>query len=159
MDTYTPDLEDDNMKKIVLIGKSRSGKTTLCQRLFKEEITYKKTQSVEVVGGSAIDTPGEYMEHKQYYKALVVTAVEAEVVIMIQSSQDDEWTFSPRINSMFNKPMIGVITKMDLNPDPWLVDTLKNLMTLAGAEKTFCVSAFTGEGIDALLNYLTDKNT
>jgi ethanolamine utilization protein EutP len=145
------------MKKIVLIGKSGCGKTTLCQRIFKEELEYKKTQSVEVVGGSAIDTPGEYMEHKQYYKALVVTAVEADLVVMVQSGDDTEWTFSPRINSMFNKPMIGVITKMDMHPEEWKINDIEDLMRFAGAEKVFRVSAVTGEGIRNLTDFLGEE--
>lgn len=64
------------MKKIILMGNSFCGKTTLCQRLAGKQLVYKKTQAIEVVA-SAIDTPGEYLENRGMYKALVVTAVEA----------------------------------------------------------------------------------
>ena len=68
------------MKKIMLIGKVGSGKTTLCQRIYNLDMTYKKTQAVEIVGGTAIDTPGEYLEHRSYLKALMVSGVDAEVL-------------------------------------------------------------------------------
>ena len=47
------------MKKIVLMGRSECGKTTLTQALKGEKIHYHKTQYVnhfDVI----IDTPGEY---------------------------------------------------------------------------------------------------
>ena len=46
--------------KIMLIGPSAAGKTTLIQRLIDEEIKYDKTQAVEYIG-NFIDTglPGQ----------------------------------------------------------------------------------------------------
>ena len=49
------------MKKIILIGRSECGKTTLTQALKGEKIHYHKTQYVnrfDVI----IDTPGEYIQ-------------------------------------------------------------------------------------------------
>ena len=46
------------MRKIILVGRSEAGKTTLTQALKGEKITYHKTQYVnrfDVI----IDTPGE----------------------------------------------------------------------------------------------------
>ena len=65
------------MKKVMMIGKIGCGKTTLSQRLLGQEVKYKKTQAVEVLGSDILDTPGEYLEQKQFYSALIVTAVEA----------------------------------------------------------------------------------
>ena len=67
------------MKKVIFIGKTGSGKTTLCQKLHDLEIQYKKTQSIEVYDES-IDTPGEYLENRFYYKALIVTAADADII-------------------------------------------------------------------------------
>ena len=49
------------MKKIILMGRSECGKTTLTQALRGREITYHKTQYInnfDVI----IDTPGEYLQ-------------------------------------------------------------------------------------------------
>ena len=51
------------MKKLVLIGRSEAGKTTLTQALRGEKIHYHKTQYVnnfDVI----VDTPGEYAQTK-----------------------------------------------------------------------------------------------
>ena len=51
------------MRKIVLMGRSGAGKTTLTQALRGEKLTYHKTQYVNFQG-ALIDTPGEYVETK-----------------------------------------------------------------------------------------------
>jgi ethanolamine utilization protein EutP (predicted NTPase) len=57
------------MKKIILMGRSGAGKTTLTQALQGEKITYKKTQYInhyDVI----IDTPGEYLQTGTLGRAL-----------------------------------------------------------------------------------------
>ena len=50
------------MRRMLLIGRSESGKTTLKQVLRGEKITYKKTQYVSQYD-CIIDMPGEYAEN------------------------------------------------------------------------------------------------
>ena len=59
------------MRKIIFMGRSEAGKTTLTQAMKGETITYHKTQYVnnyDVI----IDTPGEYAETKHLGGALAV---------------------------------------------------------------------------------------
>ena len=49
----------ERKKRIILIGRSAAGKTTLCQRINNEELKYHKTQTVQVINQCMIDTPGE----------------------------------------------------------------------------------------------------
>ena len=59
------------MKKIILMGRSECGKTSLTQALRGEKITYHKTQYInnfDVI----IDTPGEYAECKFLGRALAL---------------------------------------------------------------------------------------
>ena len=67
------------MKKLMLIGKVSCGKTTLCQYLTNQQMTYKKTQALTVTD-NIIDTPGEYVERRQFYQALAVTSMGVEDV-------------------------------------------------------------------------------
>lgn len=142
----------------MLIGKVSCGKTTLCQRLFNEEIEHKKTQTVQVLGGTAIDTPGEYMEHRAFYKALIVTSVEVDMVLFLHSADDDQFVFSPRMTSMFNKPAIGIITKVDLCRDETQLENVKNALKFAGAIKIFEISSYTGQGIEELRDFLENAD-
>ena len=59
------------MKKLILIGRSESGKTTLMQALKGEDIHYEKTQYVNNCD-IWIDTPGEYLQSKHLGGALAV---------------------------------------------------------------------------------------
>lgn len=147
----------ESMRKIMLIGRVGCGKTSLAQFMAGEYRQDQKTQTIEIRGSSIIDTPGEYLENKNYYKALVVAAVEVDCILLLQACDDLQFSFSPRMYSMFNRPMIGVVTKCDLLPDLKQLGSLTELLHLAGAEQVFCVSSLTGEGMEALRDSILNK--
>lgn len=143
------------MKKIMMIGKIGCGKTTLSQRLLGQEVTYKKTQALEVLGQDILDTPGEYLEQRQFYKALVVTSVEADVILLLASAIDEQTAFSPRMSTMFSeKPVVGVITKTDLTEDPEQIEAAGEVLELAGADVIVKVGFGDDSCIEALLNII-----
>ena len=69
--------------------KTGSGKTTLCQKLDQLELKYKKTQSIEVYN-NAIDTPGEYMENRMLYHALITTSADAKIIALVYDPTQEE---------------------------------------------------------------------
>jgi len=144
----------NNKKRIILIGRSASGKTTLCQRMNNQELKYHKTQTVCLFSESMIDTPGEYLEYRSYQGALLVSSTNADMILFIQSAKDDGTMFPPAYSSMFGKPVIGVITKCDLADQEGL-DCARNYLRLAGVEQIFETSSVTVEGIEILMKYLS----
>ena len=66
------------MQRMMLIGPSQCGKTSLTQCLRGENIHYQKTQAI-VWSPTTIDTPGEYLENRSLYSALLVSACEADI--------------------------------------------------------------------------------
>ncbi|PLL56461.1 propanediol utilization protein PduV, partial [Klebsiella michiganensis] len=58
------------MKRLMFIGPSQCGKTSLTQSLRGEALHYKKTQAIEW-SPMVIDTPGEYLENRCLYSALL----------------------------------------------------------------------------------------
>lgn len=142
------------MKRIMLIGPVGSGKTSLIQRIRGETLHYQKTQAVEF-DGSAIDTPGEYIENRQYLYALTVTACDADVVILTQDAGSDAVWYSPGQSSIFSCRVIGVVTKTDIASVPQ-VKFAETVLTSAGAEKVFAVSCTKGTGIEELLACLAE---
>lgn len=141
------------MKKPIFVGAIGCGKTTLCQRLQGAALDYRKTQAVEFYQ-DMIDTPGEFVEHHQLYNALTVTAAEADVIVLLQSVSDRRQTFSPGFGSMFPKPKVGIVTKIDLVKDQKDIDWAATQLELAGAKKIFSISAEDDEGIQAIVDYL-----
>ena len=139
-------------KKIMLIGSSTCGKTTLCQRLNGLEIEYHKTQTIGVINNT-IDTPGEYLENRQLYKGIIVTATDSDMILFLQDATDERFRFSPGQAAFFSVPVIGVVSKIDI-ADKQQIDDAAELLELAGCEKIFFTSAVTGEGTRELLDYL-----
>lgn len=141
------------MKVIMLIGKTGSGKTSFCQVINDCELNYKKTQAIEVFN-KVIDTPGEYLENRRLYKALLVTAVDADLIILLQDCTDRQCMFPPGFATMFNKPVIGMVTKIDLATADEEIEKAENILTLAGAGRVFRISNRSKTGIDEVKKYI-----
>ena len=110
--------KEEKKKRIILIGRSTAGKTTLCQRINNEELHYYKTQTVQVINKNMIDTPGEYLERRGFRGALIVTSADADIILMVQDATEGGTMFPPLFCSMFaGKPCVGIITKADLADD------------------------------------------
>ena len=129
--------------KIMLIGPSAAGKTTLIQRLIDEEIKYDKTQAVEYIG-NFIDTPGEYMQQRGYWGSLTITSHDADIIGLRRNVRH----LSGGLTSKFEKPVVGVITKID--KDDSNPKQARSYLELAGCTTIFEVSSYTGEGVEAL---------
>ena len=141
------------MKKIILIGRVAAGKTTLTQALNGEDIHYYKTQYINYLD-TVIDTPGEYTELRQTSGALALYSYEADVVGLVLSANEPYSIFSPCITSLVNREVVGIITGID-KPDA-RPDRVERWLRLAGCKKIFPVSAYTGEGLDKLVEFLAD---
>ena len=139
------------MKKIILMGRSECGKTTLTQALKGDRIRYHKTQYVNYYD-VVIDTPGEYIQTKSLGYALALFAYEADVVGLLISATEPYSVYPPNITCMVNRDVVGIVTKIDAEgADPvraarWL--------SLTGCRNIFFVNSRTGEGIGDILDYL-----
>lgn len=142
------------MKKIVLMGRSESGKTTLSQALKGEQIKYHKTQYVnnfDVV----IDTPGEYAQIKSLGYALALYSYEADVVGLLLAANEPYSLYPPNITCMVNREVIGIVTKIhepDANPEQ-----ARRWLQLSGCKKVFLVDTTQYEGVPELLEHLAEE--
>ena len=139
-------------KKIILIGQTGSGKTTLIQRIEEQQLIYRKTQTIFHYT-NFIDTPGEYLEHRNYYKALIISSYDADVIGFVQSSNSEDVWLPPMFSSVFTKETIGIVTKIDLANEEQ-IDNAKKLLKLSGVTRIFCVSAITNVGIEEITRYI-----
>ena len=137
------------MKKVIFIGTVGCGKTTLSQRLTGERLSYKKTQTIEVVGSGIIDTPGEYLDRVQMRGALMISSADADLICLVQSATDIKSMFPPAYAGSFAKEVIGVVTKIDAATDAEM-QLARERLKMAGAAEVFMVSSLSGEGLDTL---------
>lgn len=141
------------MKKLILMGRSEAGKTTLTQALKGETITYKKTQYVNYFD-VIIDTPGEYAQTAKLGRALALYSYEADVVGLLLAANEPYSLYPPNITCMVNRDVIGIVTKIDredANPEQaarWL--------RLTGCQKIFFVNSRANEGVAEILEYLSE---
>lgn len=141
------------MKKIILMGRSECGKTTLQQALKGDTIQYHKTQYInhyDVV----IDTPGEYAETNHLGRALGLYSYEADVVGLVVNATEPYCLFPPNVVPQSTRPVIGIVTQIDAeNAD---AAQAERWLQAAGCETIFFVSSYTGEGIWEILEYLRE---
>lgn len=141
------------MRKIIFMGRSECGKTSLTQAMRGEKVTYHKTQYVNTFD-VIIDTPGEYAETARLAGALATFSYEADVVGLLLSAIEPYSLYPPSITVLANREVIGIVTKIDhrlANPKQ-AAEWLK----LAGCRKIFYISSYSGEGIPELLEYLRE---
>ena len=143
------------MKRIMFIGPSQSGKTSLTQCMRGEALHYQKTQAI-VWSPTAIDTPGEYLENRCLYSALLVSACEADVIALVLNA-DAPWSpFSPGFTGPMNRPVIGLVTKAEL-ANPQQIALVEGWLRQAGAQNVFITSAVNNTGVDEMFNFLHAK--
>lgn len=139
------------MKKLILMGRSESGKTTLKQALSREKIQYCKTQYIHY-RDVLIDTPGEYAQTHRLGHALALYAYEADVVGLLVAATESYSLFPPNITCMVNRDVIGIVTKIN---DPKANRRLaESWLRNSGCRDIFFVDSVTGEGVEEILAYL-----
>ena len=139
------------MKKLILMGRSESGKTTLTQVLRGEEIAYDKTQYVKFEN-CLIDTPGEYAQTQHLGRALALYSYEADIVGLLISATEPYSLFPPCVTCMVNREVVGIVTKSEqegANPD-----RAENWLRLSGCKTVFRIDSVTGYGVNDLIQYL-----
>ena len=141
------------MKKLILVGRSEAGKTTLTQALKGEKIHYHKTQYVnrfDVI----IDTPGEYMQSKNLANCLAMYTFEADVVGILINACEPFSLYPPAVTPVCNRRVIGIITHIN---SPYAdLPQARRWLELAGCRDIFEVDSKTGDGIAEILEYLRE---
>lgn len=144
-------------KKIMLIGNSRVGKTSLANCINSDDFEVMKSQAI-CYGENTIDTPGEYLESPLMHKYIISASQDADAVLFVQSFDQPIFSFPPNFSQVFNTRKIGVITKNDLEEKRNdLKVLLSNFREIGVDEPYFITSSKTKEGIRELKDYLLGR--
>ena len=135
------------MEKILLIGKTGSGKTSLVQRFHRQRVVYRKTQAI-MFHGMFIDSPGEFLENRRLLPALLTSATGCRIVALVQDATATTSPFSPGFAAMFKKRIIGIVTKIDKESS--CPARAEKFLRRAGVEEIIQTSVVSQEGFDEL---------
>ena len=141
------------MKKIMFIGRTGCGKTSLTQALHGQKMSYLKTQAVKYCG-TVVDTPGEFVENRRFYSALQVSASKADIIGLVHDATCTNSVFPPKFGAMFRKKIIGIISKSDLEQGD--AERSAKFLKMAGAAHILKTSAVDKTGIQDLVDLLAD---
>lgn len=136
----------------MFIGKSGSGKTTLSQAIQGHDIIYKKTQAVSYAG-SIVDTPGEFVENRRFYSALMASSSQCDIIGLVQDSTVATSIFPPNFASMFTKKVIGIISKIELGGSD--IERSIRFLERAGATDIVATSSIDNTGIQDIVSLLS----
>lgn len=140
------------MRKIIFMGRSGAGKTTLTQKIRNLPLEYTKTQYINF-HDIVIDTPGEYAENHSLGAALALYSYEADVVGLLISATDDYSLFPPNVTCLVNREVIGIVTH--INALGAIPERAEKWLRLSGCKKIFFVDSKEGIGIEELIEYLS----
>ena len=158
---------------VALIGAPNAGKSTLINRLVgtkvsivshKVQTTRSTIRGIAMVGRSQIvfvDTPGIFRPKRRLDRAMVGTAWggarDADIVALLvdaASGLTDEAREIIGKLAEIHQPKILLLNKIDLIPRDRLLALAQQANALLPFERTFMISAATGDGLDDLTAWL-----
>ena len=136
------------LPRVVVIGSTGSGKTSLLSALRFIEGVVKKTEMVQY-SDAAIDTPGELLDACRFGQIIESTRKARLALFVMDSSRPS--SYPPGLGSAMNVKLIrlGVITKIDKSTKEQRIKATKALKEAGIGEVVEC-SSRTGEGIAEL---------
>ncbi|MEG2411496.1 MAG: EutP/PduV family microcompartment system protein [Clostridium sp.] len=135
-------------KRIMVIGPSKCGKTTLVNALNDYQGPLRRTPDM-IYGKNTIDVPGAYLENTWMYKHVIAASQDASKVLILIDQSNCTELYSHGFAKLFRCPVIGVIAKCDLMPENEEM-CLRQLKKIGVPEPYFRISFTDGTGIDAL---------
>lgn len=136
------------MGKILLIGGIGAGKTSIKQMIMNEQVSYRKTQMLDF-SKLFIDCPGEYLEIPRFYHVLIDASHQVSEIWALQDATKQRTFYPPKFAKAFNKPIVGIITKVDLPKSN--IEQAVTYLAYAGITGPFYPTSITnGEGFSQL---------
>lgn len=136
----------------MVIGPSRSGKTTIVNYLNNYDGPLRRTADV-IYGENTIDIPSSYVENAWMYKHIIALAQDASKVVVIVDSENPKEVYSDGFGLSFNNEVVGVINKLNQNLNN-LEKCKKQLKRIGIKEPYFLISKNDEVGIKELKEYL-----
>lgn len=139
------------MKKVMFVGETGAGKSSLISVLSGQPFKSSRALAVEY-HGRFINTPGEFLENRWFYRALITASSDCSFLVFVQDATRPSCLFPPLFASAFNRTTIGVISKID--EDNAHLVRAERFLTTAGVRNIVQTSARFGTGLEDLTSLL-----
>ena len=136
----------------MVIGPSRSGKTTIVNYLNDYDGPLKRTADV-IYGKHTMDIPSSYIENTDMYKHIIALTQDASKVVVVLDYENPKQVCSDGFALSLNHDVIGVINKVDKDLNN-LEKCKKQLKRIGVKEPYFLISKNDQVGIENLKEYL-----
>jgi GTP-binding protein Era len=162
---------------VALIGAPNAGKSTLTNALVGSKVTIvsRKVQTtramvrgIAIVGDAQLvlmDTPGIFAPRRRLDRAMVTTAWGSAhdadiVVLLIDAKKGIEEEADAILGKLpeVGQPKVLLLNKVDLVEKPALLALVQSANAKGKFDATFMVSALTGDGIEALKEWLAEHS-
>ncbi|MBI5520486.1 MAG: ethanolamine utilization protein EutP [Desulfovibrio sp.] len=137
------------MRRVMLMGERGAGRHSLVHALGGSATGGLLSLAVEYAGPFVLP-PAEFLENRRFYRALITASMECGAVLFVQDATRATSAFPPGFARLYNRGVLGVITKTDRRDAD--VDRATRFLRNAGLApgQIIAVSAITGHGLDAL---------
>lgn len=135
-------------KRVMVIGPSKSGKTSLIYALTGADHRSKGKQDL-IYSDLMIDVPGVYLEHSGMHCHIIALAQQASHILMLVGTPGHQYQYPPGFAAVFNCPVIGVMNRMNEVQDS---EQIWRYIGIKGP--IFSVDTLNGTGIEQLRQYL-----
>ncbi len=98
--------------RIMLVGESHCGKSSIIRSLTHEEYRPRKALA-PIYFRNFVDTPGEFLENRRFFRALITASAHCDALVFVQDATRSWCMLHPGLARMFNRKVVGVITKCD----------------------------------------------
>lgn len=141
-------------KRIMVIGPKGCGKTTLVNYINDYDGPLRRTQDT-IYTDKTIDVPSAYIENAWMYKHIIAMAQDASCILLLLDQSNTTEVYSHGFARAFRCPVIGVITKCDLNPENREICN-RQFEFIGVREPFFPISVKEDIGLDELEEYLLE---
>jgi ethanolamine utilization protein EutP len=107
-------MKSTQLDSVVFVGEVDAGKSALINQLLDQETNTGKTQAPIFYPGKVIDTPGEFMESRAMYGALLTTISNVKTIVFLHPANAQYFSSPSGLLTVYsNKNIVGVISKVD----------------------------------------------
>ncbi len=140
----------------MIVGLAGAGKSTISDLVEGEQSSHQHREDC-FYRTCCFEVPGSYVENQWMHSILIMLSQnQASAVLLLIDGATGQTLYNSGFARAFNEPCLGVLTKCDLLDEAQRARGLA-LLADAGCDETLCVSRETGEGLEALMNWVRTR--